>query len=79
MGKVKDPPAAAEEGPNTTGYLRRKAQMRTLCPYTAKSSWVLITTAPWQAAGELEDAAQIRHSQEGFAAPKLKECEGSIR
>lgn len=39
--KFKDPPVAAEEYPNTTGYLRGKAWMRTLCPYTAKSPCIL--------------------------------------
>lgn len=77
--KFKDPPVAAEEDPNTTGYLRGKARMRTSCPYTAKSPCILSMSSPCQAAGKLKDAAQIWHSQEGFSAPQLKQCVGAIR
>lgn len=71
VGKVKDLPVAAEDL-NTTGYFRGKAQVRTLCPYTVKSPCLLSTSSPWQAAGKLEDATQIWHSQEGSSAPQLK-------
>lgn len=40
---------------------------------------VFCPSSPWQAAGKLKDAAQIWHSQEGFSAPQLKQCVGSIR
>lgn len=78
VGKVKDPPVAAED-PNTTGYFRGKARMRTFCPYTAKSPCLLPTSSPWQAAGKREDAVQIWHSQEGFSTLQLKQCVRSIR
>lgn len=44
MGKVKDRQVAAEEDPNTAGYLRGKAQIRTLGLYTAKSPCLLSTS-----------------------------------
>ena len=76
VGKVKDPP---EECPNTTGYLGGKARMRTLCPYTAVSPRLLSTSSPRQAAGKLDDAAQIWHIQGGFSASQLKQRVRSIR
>lgn len=72
--KVKDPPVAAEEDPNTTGYLRGKARMRTLCPYTAKSPCILSTSSPWQAAGKLKDAVQIWQSRGIFSSPIKAVC-----
>lgn len=72
VGKVKDPSIAAEDDPNTTGYLRGKAWMRILWPYAAESPCLLSTSSPWQAAGKLKDATGGGNRTEGIFSSPIK-------